>query len=124
MRKRKTHTGVCRTVERFRSAWLADLARQTETEFQSAFADHGARLAVLPIQISHIGYVGEGIELALIPRDPQSWSWWGEFESDLEVRRRRRLSGKWEDTRTANDVAEWIRSGVQAYLSKLKPSQA
>jgi hypothetical protein len=117
-----THTGICRTARRFPAGWLADLAERVEAELASPFERFGARLRVLPIRISHLRSVGEGVELALDPHDPKAWAWWGEFESDLEVRRRARFSRHWHDIRAPDQVEAWLRMESEKYLAQLRGS--
>jgi ribosomal protein S5 len=113
------HTGICRTVKRFGQTWLEEVARGTEGEFARFFEEYGASLAVLPIRISHLIHVGEGLEVALVPHDPKSWTWWGEFESDLEVRRRPRFGTRWDALHTQEEVRNWLRTTVQSYKAQL-----
>jgi hypothetical protein len=116
----KEHKGVCRTVRRFSPPWLEDAARTVEMDFGHAFEEYGARLAIRPIRISHLYHVGEGVEAALVPRDPKSWKWWGEFEADLEITRRPRLGRRWEDVHTRAEVQSWLRRTAESYWSQLR----
>lgn len=111
--------GLPRTVKRFGAAWLRELAMGIETEFQRRFEAHGARLAVSPLKVSGLTTVGEGVALVLIPRDPKAWDYWGDFESELEVRRRRRFSGEWQHVTSAEETETWIRSEADRYLGHL-----
>jgi hypothetical protein len=113
------HRGVCRVIRSFWVPWARDLAETIEHEFETDFAEYGADIKVLPIRISYLSQVGEGIQLSLIPRDPKRWPWWGDFESDVEVRRRQRLTRAWTDFLGAADVEEWLRRQVQSYLKRL-----
>jgi hypothetical protein len=114
------HGGVCRTTKRFRSAWLGDLATPVEHEYRDAFLEFGATLRVAPIRISHLREVGDGLELQLLPHDLGKWEWWGEFESDLEVRRRRRFSSEWHELVDRASVEAWLRSETERYLARLR----
>ena len=111
---------MCRHVKRFRSAQLAEVASEIEAELGDAFRPHGARLRVVPIRISHLLSVGEGVALHLHPDDVASWDWWGDFESDIEVGRRARLSRKWEDWLSPDEVGAWLRSEAKSYLVQLE----
>jgi hypothetical protein len=77
-------------------------------------------LKVRPIRISHVGEVGEGVQLDLDPHDPKSWAWWGDFESDIEVRRRPRLSRAWRELMDAKQVDTWLRGEAESYLARLR----
>jgi hypothetical protein len=120
----RNHTGVCRTVEKFTNAGLAELALRIERELGPPFEAFGASLKILPVRISHLREVGEGLQLDLAPHDVQTWEWWGEFESDIEVRRRARFSGEWRDVRTPQEVETWLRHEAEAYLDRLRAPAA
>ena len=114
------HSGSCRVVRRFRSPWLSDLATEIEKDLRDAFAPHEAELKIQPIRISHLTEVGEGVQLTLVPHDPKRWTWWGDFESDLEVFRRRRLSKAWTELIGPDEVSKWARSKARDYLARLQ----
>jgi hypothetical protein len=114
-----TTYGICRHVKQFRSAPLTRVAGEIETELGDAFRPHGARLRVVPIRISHLTAVGEGIALELDPDDVASWDWWGDFESDIEVSRRGRFSRTWEDRLSSDDVRTWLREEAKSSLARL-----
>jgi hypothetical protein len=118
------HTGPCRTVKRFSSDWLGDLAERIERELGPPFESHGATLKVRPIRISHLREVGEGVQLDLAPHDRKTWGWWGDFESDIEVRRRARFGRDWRDVRTSQEVETWLRREADAYLARLRAPAA
>jgi hypothetical protein len=120
----RDHTGVCRTVENFTNARLAELAVRIERELGPLFEPHGATLKVRPIRISHLRGVGEGVELGLAPHDLKTWGWWGEFESDIEVRRRARLSREWRDLRNLSEVEAWLRHEANSYLARVRAPAA
>jgi hypothetical protein len=120
----RNHTGVCRTVEKFTNAGLAELALKIERELGPPFEPYGASLKVRPVRISHLREVGEGVQLDLAPHDVQTWEWWGEFESDIEVRRRVRLTREWRDVRALPDVESWLRREADAYLARLRAPAA
>lgn len=113
------HTGPCRTVKRFGSPWLGDLARSIENELGSPFEAYGASLRVLPTRISHVRDVGEGVQLDLAPHDVKTWESWGDFESDIEVRRRRRFSRRWRNVLTPEQVEAWLRREAAEYQALL-----
>jgi hypothetical protein len=56
-----TGQGVCRTVKRFRVAWLEELAKAVEAEFQRSFEAHRAHVAVSPVRVSGLTTVAEGL---------------------------------------------------------------
>ena len=120
----RDHTGVCRTVENFTNAGLAELALRIERELGPPFESHGATLKVRPVRISHLREVGEGVQLDLAPHDVKTWEWWGVFESDIEVRRRTRLSREWRDLRNLPEVERWLRDEADAYLARLRAPAA
>jgi hypothetical protein len=91
-----------------------------EAEYGQLFEEHGATFRVKPMRVSHLFEVGEGVELRLSPHEPGEWQWWGDFESDLEVRRRRRLSGFWHELLDEEEVDSWLRSETELYLSRLR----
>src|SRR5205809_6905009 len=64
--------------------------------------------------------VGEGVALDLIPDDPKTWEWWGDFESELEVRRRPRFSREWHDVKSPSETENWLRSEAHRYLRHLQ----
>ncbi len=99
---------------------MRDLANVIESEFQDSFEAHGARLAVSPVRISGLRTIGEGVALELIPRDPKTWEWWGDFESELEVRRRPRFSRAWRDVTSPSETENWLRSEAHRYLRHLQ----
>jgi hypothetical protein len=110
---------MCRHVKRFRSAQLTEVAREIEADLGDAFRPHGARLRVVPIRISHFLSVGEGVALELDPDDVARWDRWGDFESDIEVSRRTRLSATWKDHLGPDEVAAWLRNEASRYLACL-----
>jgi hypothetical protein len=112
------HTGVCRTVKRFSVHWLEELARRVEADLGDQFRPYGAQLVVRPIRVSHLKTVGEGVQLDLAPLDSKRWTRWGDFENDLEVRQRRRLTRNWEALQNPSEEA-WLRSEAHGYLAKL-----
>jgi hypothetical protein len=116
----KGHTGICRPGKRFATDDLAAAARQVEAEFESVFERHGATLRVRPARFSHLRTVGDGVQLDLDPKDAGSWPWWGDFESDLEVRRRSRLGQEWTVLVGPKELAKWLRSEAQAYLDRIQ----
>ncbi len=118
------HTGLCRTVTRFGNERLRDLAAMLESELGSPFKTHGATLKVRPIRISHLRDVGEGVQLDLSPHDPQGWMHWGDFESDVEVRRRPRFSRSWRDVLTPQQVEAWLRHETESYLAQLRSARS
>jgi hypothetical protein len=120
----REHAGPCRTVKRFSSEWLGDLASRMERELGARFESHGATLKIRPIRISHFREVGEGVQLDLFPHDPKTWHRWGEFESDIEVCRRARLSREWRDVRTPQEVETWLRREADDYLVQLRAPAA
>jgi hypothetical protein len=85
-----------------------------------AFRPHGARLRVVPIRISHLASVGEGVALELDPDDVAAWKWWGDFESDIEVSRRPRFSRQWHGRLAAEEVVAWLRKEAKDYLAQLE----
>ena len=116
----REHTGVCRHVKRFRPGPLTEVATEIEAELDDAFRPHGARLRVVPIRISHLASVGEGVALELFPDDPAAWEWWGDFESDIEVSSRARFSRAWENRLSPDEVREWLRNEAKSYLVQLE----
>jgi hypothetical protein len=120
----KGHGGVCRVVKRFRSASLAEVARSVEGEYASAFEPFRASFRVLPIKISHLLSLGEGVALHLFPHEPRRWPWWGDFEADLEVRRRPRFSREWVDLKTSAELGRWLRQQTEQYLATLRGTSA
>jgi hypothetical protein len=108
--------GLCRTVKRFGAGWLRELVKVIEAEFQNRFQAHGASLRCSPVKVSGLKTVGEGVALELIPRDPKTWEWWGDFESELEVRRRPRFSRKWHEVASRRETENWLRSEAHRYL--------
>ena len=113
------HTGVCRQVKRFRRQELAQLASEIEAELGDAFRPHGAQLRVVPIRITHLVSVGEGVALELDPDDVGKWEWWGDSESDIEVGRRPRFSRQWSDQLGREQVDGWLRKEAADYLAPL-----
>jgi hypothetical protein len=100
--------------------WLAEQAAAAEAEYGPSFEEHGASFRVAPIRISHLLEVGDGVELELLPRDPGKWEWWGEFESELEIRQRRRFSGQWRDLVDQKGIESWLQAEAERYLAKLR----
>jgi hypothetical protein len=119
MKEGRGHTGTCRPVKRFRDKEIEQVARSVEARYEGRFEPHGAKLAVLPEQISHLRSVGEGVELHLFPANTKTWPHWGRFESDVEARRRPRMSGAWERTMSLQDVERWLQTEAENYLLQL-----
>lgn len=109
----------CRVTKGFNEPWLESAARRAQEQFEGAFAEQGGRLTVVPLKITNVNSVGEGIRLDLVPSDQRKWDWGGEFESELEVRRRRRWSGQWESLRSPEEVALWLQNEAEAYLRRV-----
>ena len=119
MKEGRGHTGTCRPVKRFRDKEIEQVARSVEASYKGRFEPYGAKLAVLPEQISHLRSVGEGVALTLFPANKKTWPHWGRFESDVEIRRRTRMSRAWERTMSPQDVERWLRTGADNYLLQL-----
>jgi len=75
----------------------------------------------VPIRISHLASVGEGVALELDPDDVGAWEWSGNFESDIEVGRRTRFSRQWRDQLGVDEVGAWLRKEADDYLTQLEP---
>ena len=99
---------------------MTQIAADNEAALGDAFRPHGAQLRVVPIRISHLASVGEGVALELDPDDVAAWEWWGFFESDIEVSRRPRFSRQWNDRLSADDVVAWLRKEAKDYLAQLE----
>jgi hypothetical protein len=106
-------------VKRFRNPQLKQIAEHVEAEFADAFRPYRAQLRVVPIRISHIVAVGEGVQLDLDPDDRAKWDWWGDFEADMEVSRRSRFSHRWNELVATSDVELWLRGQAREYLAQL-----
>lgn len=116
--------GVQGWKKRFSTPWLNELAGQIETEFGEAFQSYGATFKVTPMSVNRLTEVGEGVELSLFPHDPKTWEWWGDFESGIEVARRKRFSRKWQEILSREEVTSWARSETEAYLAQLSKGTA
>jgi len=116
----REHTGACRQVKRFRRQELARIGAEIEAELGEAFRPYGARVRVVPIRISHLASVGEGVALELDPDDVGAWEWSGDFESDIEVGRRTRFSRQWRDQLGVDEVGAWLRKEADDYLTQLE----
>lgn len=108
-----------REAKSFQDPSLAEVAREFEARRRPEFASFGATLRVAPVRISHVRSAGEGVALVLDPDDVKTWEWWGDFESDLEVRRRSRFSRAWTTVVGADDVRRWLDGEARAYLERL-----
>jgi hypothetical protein len=113
------HSGICRRVDRFTYQWLEQMARDAESRLGDDFEPFGATLQVHPIRISHVASVGEGVALHLSPHDLKAWEWWGVFEADVEISRRRRFAKTWEDLMSREVVRTWIDANSAEYLRLL-----
>lgn len=107
-------------TKHFWSRELAEVAARLEAEFQSAFRPYGVRLVLQPHQFSHLWEIGEGFELQLHPDHPKSWNYWGDFESCVEVLRRRRWSRGLVLVTSLENVEVWARTELGHYLTKLR----
>lgn len=116
----KGHSGICRAVKNFGTPALAEVAGSVEERFHEEFAAHDASLRVVPIRISHLARVGEGVQLDVAPHDVESWERWGDFESDVEVRWRRRFSRTWHEAMGAHEVKSWLDVEARSYLAELE----
>jgi len=63
--------------------------------------------------------VGEGVSLDLDPDRVETWDWWGDFESYVEVGRRARFSRKWSYRLDYDGVMAWLREESKDYLAQL-----
>jgi hypothetical protein len=120
----REHGGICRSVKRFGDAALREAALRVERDCGPSFEELRATLRVRPIRISGLRYVGDGVSLDLDPHDVKAWEWWGDFETDIEVRRRRRFSRQWAETRSAAQVEEWLRREAATCLADLREKEA
>ncbi|MGH3020398.1 MAG: hypothetical protein ACRDNR_09585 [Gaiellaceae bacterium] len=114
------HSGICRGVNRFRHAWLEEMARDSEGRLGGDFESFGATLRVHAIRISHLTSVGEGVGLHLDPHDPKTWGWWGCFEADVEIARRPRLGAAWTELMSKDEIRSWIDANSTEYLRILE----
>jgi hypothetical protein len=110
---------VFRTVRRFDAPWLAELAAAVEDTRGFRFEAHGASLRIRPVRVTHVASVGDAVALELDPHEPGKWEWWGDFESTLEVRRRRRFGGEWADLFSVEEVSSWVDGELDSYLARL-----
>jgi hypothetical protein len=111
--------GVSREVRSFRDARLGEIASRIEQHYSAHFERYAARLELVPIRISRIASVGEGVQVTVVPNEPKNWDWWGEFEADTEVRTRQRLHRRWQEVVTLDELEVWLRLQVERYLSQL-----
>jgi hypothetical protein len=118
------HTGICRTASRFGSEWLRDVAETIQSEHEARFTPFGATLRVRAIKVSHLLEVGDGLQLDLDPDDAGHWPFWGDFEADLEVRRRPRLMRNWREIYNREDVMNWARKRLDSYVAQLEAADA
>jgi hypothetical protein len=107
---------------RFRSSSIAALAQELESGYGERFRPYGATLGIVPASFSGVTTVGEGIALELFPDDPKVWPWWGDFEADLPIRVRSRLSRAWSDAVSLGDAETWAVTQRDAYIEKLRAS--
>ena len=96
------------------------MARDAESRFGDDFEPFGATLLVRPIRTSHIASVGEGVGLHLDPHDEKAWEWWGVFEADAEISRRRRFGKTWTELMSKEAVGSWIDANSAEYLRLLR----
>jgi hypothetical protein len=122
----RTHyaKGLIRGAKRFAEPALAEIARSVEERFQDRFAEYDADFRVLPIRVTRLRTVGDGMALDLAPHDAKTWDWWGDFESDIEVRRRRRFSRTWEQIVDPVELTQWLDAEAREYLAKLDAPRA
>lgn len=119
----RAHTGICRQVKSFRTPWLEEVAFEVEELYSAEFARFGFALKAVPIQVSHLRAVGEGVQLAVDPIDSDASELLGEFESDLEVIRRVRGSAEFQQLRSGSEVKEWASRTVTHYLRVLRSAE-
>lgn len=109
-------------ARKFRDPSIAALAQELERGHGERFRPYGATLGIEPVRFSGVTTVGEGIAIELFPDDPKSWPWWGDFEADLPIRARSRLSRTWSEVVSLHDVEDWAETQLDAYIEKLRAS--
>src|SRR5689334_21789571 len=113
-----------READAFQSKDLAALASRIEAEFGEAFRRYGARLRLVPNTWPHLLEIGEGFEINLIPEKPETWEYWGDFETCREVLRRRSWSQKRTFISSLEDTEELTRKQIRKYLDTLSSKTA
>ncbi len=111
--------GLIGGARRFHDPAWPEIARAAEKRFQARFAAHGADLRIHPVRIHRLRTVGEGISPGLFPHDPKTWDWWGDFESALEIRRRRRFSRTWDTLVGPAEAEQWLDREALSFLAVL-----
>jgi hypothetical protein len=104
----------------FNDPRLVELAAAIEREHAGRFVRFGADLTVGPRKFAHLTTVGAGVCLDVDPHDIGGWEHWGYFESDVEVRVRRRFSRRWRDVMSVDEIRAWLEREVADYLRTLE----
>ena len=121
----REHTGVCRHIEQFRDRHLARLAKEIESDLGRSFRPHGVQLRVLPIQITHLLSVGEGVALDLKPEDVAARGTTGATSNPtLRWAVSPRLSRAWHQKLSLSEVESWLRKEARSYLAELEAASA
>jgi hypothetical protein len=117
------YRGIVRPAKGFASKETRDVAEAIERDYGPSFEPLGATLKLRPIRISALSHVGEGVSVDLVPHDVKQWNWFGDFESGIETRTRRRFSREWLETRSLSEVEAWLRREAAAYLEELREKE-
>jgi hypothetical protein len=115
--------GICRPAKSFWNDALRDVADRVQKDCGAPFEQLGAELKVRPLRISALRHVGDGVSLDLDPHDVKEWNWFGDFESEIETRARRRFSREWHEALTVDEVEAWLRREAAAYLGELRDKE-
>lgn len=114
------HTGICRRVAGLENGDVLAEATDVISSRQEEFAPYGVTLLALPIRISHLAYIGEGFRFGFSTDDMEELQLWGEFEADIEVVRRQRLSNSWHRVTSKQALTSWIHETADEYLKLLE----
>ena len=113
------HSGPCRIARRFTVPGIAEVAHEVEEEGRLALASLGAGVQAVPLRISHLLSVGEGLALSLMPEDPRDLNIVGDFKFELEIAVRPRFSRRWERKLDDEELRQSLRSALDDYTVRL-----
>lgn len=82
-------------------------------------ASLAASVRAVPLRISHLISVGEGLRLALVPDDARDLNIVGDFEFEVEIATRPRFSQQWTRLLEDEELVETLRAALDAYVKRL-----
>jgi hypothetical protein len=105
----------------FNEMWVNELIHAIESEYADAFDRSGARFQIHSIDRARVRTVRHVVAPSLYPYDVRDLlTIAGDFESELEVARRKRFSSNWRFCVDQAEAEAWLRNEAKAYLAQFK----